>query len=282
MRITGIPYVQGRNAYKDPDGTKYGIAIHNTSNTGSAKAEASYATRRTDGVSSHLYADRSDVIQSLDTVSKAGHAGSSEGNNNGVAVEITGTNGKTRQWWIDNVNWPLLGRSLAQVVRAYGIAVRRASVDEMKRNPRVRAFYSHNDMRQAWGGTTHDDPGPNFPWDYLFSAVNAALGGGGGSTKPPTTSTGKDDDEMGFIAVNVPTGDTYYCAGGASYWLPTSTAVNDKVYLASQGAFPLVLHKPTTDAERVEWTTEGYRKGWNEAAFGPIVGPRPPSEQPKG
>jgi hypothetical protein len=46
----------------------------------------------------------------------------------------------------------------------------------MKANPRVKAFYSHDDMRRAWGGTTHTDPGANFPWDKLFAVVNAALG----------------------------------------------------------------------------------------------------------
>lgn len=177
MRATGITYVQGRNSYSDADGTKFGIAIHNTSNTASAAAEASYATRRTDGVSAHFYVDGTAVIQSLDTLARAGHAGSSTGNQNAVAVEIRGVNGWSRQQWLEGVAWDLLGRTLAQVCRAYGTQVRRASAAEMKANPRVRAFYSHDDMRQAWGGTDHTDPGGNFPWDRLFSAVNAALGG---------------------------------------------------------------------------------------------------------
>lgn len=191
MRIPGIPYVQGRNSYSDPDGKKFGIAIHNTSNTASAEAEASYATRRTDGVSSHFYCDADSVIQSLDTTAKAGHAGSGSGNNNAVAVEITGTNDRSRDWWLRNVAWDLLGEVLAQVCRAYSIQVRRASVAEMTGNPQVRAFYSHDDMRRAWGGTTHTDPGPGFPWDRLFGAVNAALGGA-----TPT----EGDDMAGEIA----------------------------------------------------------------------------------
>lgn len=175
MRISGVPFVQGRNNYSDADGTKYGIAIHNTSNDASDEAEASYATRRTDGVSSHLYCDKDSVTQSLDTVRKAGHAGSYNGNEHAIAVEITGGNGWTRQQWLTNVAWEKLGAALAQVVRHYGIAVRRASIAEMQANPKLRAFYGHDDMRRAWGGTTHTDPGPNFPWDRLFSAVNAAL-----------------------------------------------------------------------------------------------------------
>lgn len=176
MRVPGVPYVQGRNSYTDRDGMKYAIAIHNTSNNASDTNEASYATRRTDGVSSHFYCDKDSVTQSLDTNARAGHAGSSQGNENAISVEITGANGWSRQQWLDNVAWAELGRVLAYVCRSYGIAVRRASVAEMKSNPKVKAFYSHNDMRLAWGGTDHTDPGANFPWDRLFQAVNQAMG----------------------------------------------------------------------------------------------------------
>lgn len=175
MIVPGIRYIPGRNDYTDRDSTKYGIAIHNTSNDAPASGEASYATRRTDGVSAHFYVDDREVIQSVDTRHRTGHAGSYEGNEHAISVEITGTNAKPREWWIANVAWDQLGRTLAVVCRAYSIELRRASVAEMRDNPRVRAFYSHDDMRQAWGGTTHTDPGGNFPWDHLFAAVKAHL-----------------------------------------------------------------------------------------------------------
>lgn len=178
MRVPGIPFVQGRNDYADSDGLKWGIAIHNTSNDASDEGEAAYATRRTDGISAHFYCDGDSVIQSLDTADCAGHSGSREGNQNAIAVEITGANGWTRAQWLANVAWDQLGRVLAVVIRHHwgsSFAVRRASVAEMEANPRVKAFYGHNDMRLAWGGTTHTDPGPNFPWDRLITAVNTAL-----------------------------------------------------------------------------------------------------------
>jgi N-acetyl-anhydromuramyl-L-alanine amidase AmpD len=224
MRVSGITFVQGRNGYADPDGRKYGIAIHNTSNNASASAEASYATRRTDGTSSHFYCDGHEVIQSLDTSVRAGHAGSSNGNNHAVAVEITGVNSWNRQQWLDRVAWTELGRVLAQVCKAYGISDRRATVAEMIRNPKVQAFYGHDDMRRAWGGTTHTDPGPGFPWDKLFAAVNAAL-----NPPKPAATTRKDDD---MLMLKLP--------GDATIWLSRAfdgTGVH-RVALAATAEMP--------------------------------------------
>jgi hypothetical protein len=201
MWISGIPHVPGRNAYTDVDGRKYGIAVHATANTASDEAEASYAQHRPDGISSHFYADRDSVIQSLDTNARAGHAGSRTGNENAIAVEITGLGSWSRETWIANVQWAILGRVLAEVCRAYDIAPRRASVAEMVSNPKVRAFYGHNDMRLAWGGTTHTDPGINFPWDVLLKAVQDNL------TPPAPRPPADEEDSMpeiiGPVAVPV-------------------------------------------------------------------------------
>ncbi|MFE0592731.1 N-acetylmuramoyl-L-alanine amidase [Micromonospora echinospora] len=175
MKVPGVPFVQGRNSYDDRDGQKFGIAIHATDNTASAEAESVYATRRTDGVSSHFYVDVDSIVQSLDTTARAGHAGSSTGNENAIAVEITGRSSSSRQWWLENVAWDRLAEVLAVVCQHYDIEPRRATVAEMKANPKVRAFYGHNDMRLAWGGTTHTDPGTNFPWDHLLTKVEQAL-----------------------------------------------------------------------------------------------------------
>ena len=192
-KIPGIPFVAGRNDYTDVDGRKYGIAIHNTSNNASDEAEASYATRRTDGVSSHLYVDKDSVTQSMDTKVRAGHAGSREGNENAIAVEITGGNGMSRGWWLANVAWDKLGKALGWLIvhdpDYKGFRVERATVAQMRANPKIKALYGHDDMRRAWGGTTHTDPGPGFPWDKLISAINAGIKAAGGTNSPTTPAS---------------------------------------------------------------------------------------------
>jgi len=180
MRVPGIPFIQGKNRYGTS--TKYAIAIHCTANTAPARNEASYATRRTDGVSAHFFVDHAEVIQSLDTADVAGHAGSWQGNQYSIAVEITGLTSWSRQRWLDSVAWDKLGAVLAAVARHHNIPPVRVTVEQMKANPQVRGAYDHNQMRLAWGGTDHTDPGPNFPWDRLLSVWRAAMGEDGMAT----------------------------------------------------------------------------------------------------
>lgn len=179
MKVPGVPYIQGHNDYQDQDSRKFGMAIHNTSNDASDTQEANYATRRPDGVSSHFYVDKDSVTQSLDTRDRAGHAGSGTGNENSISWEFTGGNAMSRQWWLENIAWDKVGEVMAYLIENdpnfEEFEVRRATSREMQINPKVRAFYSHDDMRRAWGGTDHTDPGPNFPWDKLFESVNKYL-----------------------------------------------------------------------------------------------------------
>lgn len=153
---------------------KYYIAIHNTSNDATAKEEASYAKRRTDSVSSHYYMDKIQVIQSLNTDLSAWHAGSSIGNRRAIAYEITGTNGKSRAWWLANVAWDKLAASIARDCKRWGIKPRTLTDAQLKAGTET-GIITHDQMRRVWGGTTHTDPGPGFPMDYLIQLVVQAL-----------------------------------------------------------------------------------------------------------
>ena len=152
------------------------IAIHNTSNTASAKNEAAYARRRTDNISSHYYADGVEIIQMLDTNWQAWHAGSTRGNQRGIAYEITGVNGWTRAQWLANVDWDKLARQIARDCTTHNIDAQQLTIAQMN-DGRSTGIVTHDQMRRAWGGTTHTDPGVNFLMDHLLALVRAQLDG---------------------------------------------------------------------------------------------------------
>lgn len=169
VRFDGPP-----GAYNETGYPKRYVAIHNTANTASDSAEADYAEDRPDHVSSHYYVDGDSITQSLRTEFGANHAGSSTGNRHAIAYEITGTNGRSRSWWLANVAWPLLARQIARDCAKHSIALRLLTVAQM-RDGKTTGIVTHDLMRQAWGGTTHTDPGPGFPMDHLLALVAAEM-----------------------------------------------------------------------------------------------------------
>src|SRR5690554_2760769 len=145
------------------------ITIHCTQNTASAAAEASYAKRRTDSVSSHYYVDETAIVQSLDTDLRAHHVGSRIGNDGGIAYEITGLINWSRKRWLSSVAWGKLGAAIARDCAAHGIPVRLCTVADLRAGR--GGIMTHDQARQAWGGTTHTDPGPDFPLDHLIKII---------------------------------------------------------------------------------------------------------------
>lgn len=165
----GPPRGYGSNKTK-----KRYIAIHNTSNSAPAVNEASYAKRRTDSVSSHYYVDKDRLIQSLDTDLRAWHAGSSQGNNYAISYEFVGTNSKSRDWWLKNIDWDKVAKQIATDMKHFGIANRQLTSAQMRAG-NVTGIVTHNQMSTVWGGSTHNDPGPNFPMDHLIKKINQYL-----------------------------------------------------------------------------------------------------------
>lgn len=178
------------NGYTDRRSAKRFIVVHNTANDAPARNEASYAKRRTDDVSSHYYADDEQVLQSLDTDLGAWHVGSPTGNRQGISYEITGTNGKNRNWWLGNVAWRPLAACIARDCKHFGIKPQLLTIDQIQ-SGRHTGIITHNQARLAWGGTDHTDPGPHFPMDYLVDLVNgsAPAPGPGTPSKPSTPTT---------------------------------------------------------------------------------------------
>lgn len=171
-----VPFIGPPKGYGNYKTTKMYVAIHDTANTASDTAEAGYAKRRTDSVSSNYYCDKDSLTQSLRTEYVAWHAGSTWGNEKAIAYELTGLNQWTESQWRRNIRWDKLARQVARDCNKWKIPIRTLTVEQMK-GRKLKGIVTHNQMRQAWGGTTHTDPGSNFPMKLLIAQAQVYLDG---------------------------------------------------------------------------------------------------------
>lgn len=104
-----------------------------------------------------------------------------------LGIEQAGYASFTRQQWIDSHVLDQSGPLVASLIAdGHGAAV--WLTPEQLKTPGVRGVTSHNNMRVAFGGTSHTDPGPNYPIDLLLAYA-------GGAPKPaPTPTTSLEDD----------------------------------------------------------------------------------------
>ena len=156
------------------------VVIHSTEGsegTHSAEDGAAYDQRRTDGTSTHFFVDADSVIQCVKTTDRANHARAT-GNKIGVGFELCGRAGQTSAQWHDAASLPMLrlaAKYVAKVCRKYSIPVRRLSVAQLRAGG--KGICGHVDITDAFGESTHTDPGPNFPWAEFLSMVAAELKG---------------------------------------------------------------------------------------------------------
>lgn len=165
-RYPDLPYVQGRNYGPKRNQTQL-IVIHATQNTASAEAEASYASRRTDGVSSHFYTDNDSTVQSLDTAVVA-YGCYPTGNSRSVQFELCGLSGKITDATMRQAA-PVVARAAAE----FGVPLVKVTPAQMRAG--TRGICGHRDVTQAWHEGDHTDPEP-FPWDTFLGYVRAAAG----------------------------------------------------------------------------------------------------------
>jgi hypothetical protein len=165
-------YTKGR-----ADGPPLWIVIHDmeASETRTrAEDTAQYFATMPDGrqVSSHYTADNDSIVACVRLGDVAWTVGNRPGNYRGINWELSGFASQTRAQWLDDFGRAMLNR-IAPYIRSdaarFSIPLRRCSVADLQAfRPGITC---HNDLRLAFGGTTHTDPGPNFPWDYLFAAL---------------------------------------------------------------------------------------------------------------
>jgi N-acetyl-anhydromuramyl-L-alanine amidase AmpD len=180
----GVPFVQARYYSKGRTGPLKWIVMHTMEahETGTtAENTANYFANPGDGrtVSSHLCVDNNSVVQCVLEKDTAYTAGGNPGNPQGFNVEQAGFARQTRADWLDDYSMSMFyveAPVLQDVALRYGIPFKYVNWEGLRAGQ--KGFTTHNDCRLAWGGTSHTDPGSNFPWDVFLPIVE----GGGGMT----------------------------------------------------------------------------------------------------
>ena len=174
--VQAAGYTKGR-----PDGPPLWIVIHDMEageSSDRAESTAVYFASGSGGrnVSAHYCVDDNSVIQCVRLADSAWTVGNRPGNYRGINWELSGFARQTRAQWLDPFGRAMFAQA-APYIRAdaarFGIPLRLCTVADLTAfRPGIT---SHNDLRLAFGQTTHTDPGPAFPWDVFMQI----LAGGG-------------------------------------------------------------------------------------------------------
>ena len=123
------------------------------------------------GSSAHYNIDSDSIVGSVREHDVAWHAPGA--NHNGIGLEHAGYARQTEQEWLDLYSVAMLMRSAelcAEICLRWRIPIVRVTVEDLK-TKKARGICGHNDCTLAFGGGTHWDPGPHFPWDWYIEQV---------------------------------------------------------------------------------------------------------------
>lgn len=149
------------------------VVIHDTSNTASAAAEASYAANRGDvqanWTSAHFYVDPAGPLGScpLDVQAWAAY---SYANAHGWHIEMCGMNAGA-PGAVPRATVALTARLVAQLCDLAGIPKTHLGPADVAAGK--AGITGHWDITQGLHVGTHDDPGPAFDWVGFIATVNS-------------------------------------------------------------------------------------------------------------
>lgn len=173
-----LQFVQARGFTAGrPDGPPLWIVWHDMEASETltrAESTAAYFAAPPDDrrVSSHYCADADSVVQCVDLDDSAWTVGNRQGNNRGINWELAGFASQTRAQWLDPFGLAMLRRA-APIVRSdanrFGIPLRWLTDDQVR--AMQPGMSTHVQLGRIFGGTTHTDPGPAFPYDVVLTIM---------------------------------------------------------------------------------------------------------------
>lgn len=129
------------------------------------------------GTSAHDIFDPGEGVVMVPAGTIAYHVGPA-GNGRTRGSEHCGKVANTRDQWLSADGLEMLTRSArynAAAAKRDGVLPRWLTLTQLRN--REPGFCTHNDVRLALGGTTHSDPGPNFPYDVYMQLVQQFYNG---------------------------------------------------------------------------------------------------------
>jgi N-acetyl-anhydromuramyl-L-alanine amidase AmpD len=149
------------------------VVIHSTESLeveGGAVEVAHYFQHPSRPGSSHVVVDDKDVVQCVrDSDTAAGAAGA---NQDGIHIEQVGKADQTPLEWDDPYSRAVIkncANVTAQYCMKFDIPIRRLTVKQIRAGE--KGICGHADISQAYPGTGHYDPGPNYPWTEFLNEV---------------------------------------------------------------------------------------------------------------
>lgn len=193
MRHTSIP-AHHSNYHPTRLGSIRLIVIHSgETGEGSTAAEGmgNWFADPAANASAHQGSDTDSVCTYLPDTATAWAAPGA--NHDGLHLELAGRAGQTSGQWADDASTKILANG-ATVVRAwcdrYGIPARWLT-DTQLRDGTSRGLVTHAQVSRVFKGSTHWDPGPNFPKARFLELVTKGSAAAPKPTAPPRPPAGR-------------------------------------------------------------------------------------------
>lgn len=142
----------------------------------------------------HLITDTDRVLRIMDDT-KRSHGGAGA-NDQGLHICFPGRASQTKEQWLDSVSAAYIeqaARATADWCVKWKIPPSMVFAVGMKKNQ--KGITDHNQVRLAFGQTTHTDVGPNFPWEHFMNRVLRLV-----SPPPPPPPPAVTGGQSVFIA----------------------------------------------------------------------------------